>query len=119
MGSYYQSLGIHRAVSNEEVKAAWQKLSRELHPDVHAAEQTSEEQEMQSKLFAELTEAYSVLRDPKSRVAYDRRLAVLGDKCDKCGGHGFTTKTKGFTKREAIPCQVCAATGRILRGGAK
>lgn len=119
MDSHYQRLGIHRAATTEEVKEAWQKLSRELHPDVFAATQTPEEQEVQSALFADLTEAYSILRDRKSRAAYDRQLSVLGDRCGKCGGHGFTSKTKGFTKRETIPCQQCAATGRVLRGGAK
>lgn len=114
--THYQRLGIHRGATATEVKDAWRKLSRKMHPDASVTQQTKAEQEVQGALFAALSESYSVLKDPKSRSSYDKRLDATGDKCEKCGGRGFTYKTKGFTARETVPCQACGATGRILRG---
>lgn len=114
--THYQRLGIHRGATATEIKDAWRKLSRKMHPDANVTRQNKVEQEVQGALFAALSESYGVLKDPKSRSAYDKRLDATGDKCEKCGGRGFTSKTKGFTARETVPCQTCGATGRVLRG---
>lgn len=114
--THYQRLEVHRGATAAEIKEAWRKLSRKVHPDANVIQQNKAEQEEQGALFAALSESYSVLKDPKRRNAYDKQLDATGDKCEKCGGRGFTSKTKGFTARETIPCQVCGATGRILRG---
>ncbi len=62
---YYQTLGIARGASADDIKKAYRKLARKYHPDV------STEPEAETR-FKEIGEAYEVLRDPEKRTAYDR-----------------------------------------------
>lgn len=62
---YYQSLGVARDASAEEVKKAYRRLARKYHPDV-SREPNAEEK------FKEVQEAYEVLKDPEKRAAYDQ-----------------------------------------------
>ena len=70
---YYELLHVRRGGSAHEVKSAYHATSRMFHPDVnrHAADDVREAAAAISKRVAE---AYSVLRDPRRRQAYDRRL---------------------------------------------
>ncbi len=61
---YYAILGIRRDASADEVKKAYRRLARELHPDVNPDPETQER-------FKEITQAYEVLSDPKKREMYD------------------------------------------------
>ena len=63
---YYQVLGVDRSVSDGEIKKAFRKLARELHPDVNAHDPEAEEK------FKEAAEAYEVLSDAERRRTYDR-----------------------------------------------
>ena len=63
---YYEVLGVERGASETEVKRAFRKLARELHPDVNAHDPEAEEK------FKTAAEAYEVLSDPEQRQAYDR-----------------------------------------------
>jgi len=62
---FYETLGVSRTASQDEVKRAFRQLAREQHPDVnqdpHAAER-----------FKEINAAYQVLGDPERRARYDR-----------------------------------------------
>lgn len=62
---YYEVLGISRDASDADVKKAFRRLARELHPDVSAAPDADGR-------FREVAEAYEVLSDPGSRATYDR-----------------------------------------------
>ena len=62
---YYQTLGVAREASQDEVKRAYRKLARKYHPDV-STEQDAEDR------FKEVQEAYEVLKDPEKRAAYDQ-----------------------------------------------
>ncbi len=62
---YYEILGVGRDANKGEVKTAFRKLARELHPDVNDHDPEAEEK------FKEAAEAYEVLSDPERRRAYD------------------------------------------------
>jgi len=61
---YYATLGVSRDASPEEIKKAYRRLARELHPDVNPDERTQER-------FKEITQAYEVLSDAEKRQMYD------------------------------------------------
>lgn len=62
---YYEVLGIGRDANKAEVKTAFRRLARELHPDVNDHDPEAEEK------FKAAAEAYEVLSDPERRRAYD------------------------------------------------
>lgn len=62
---YYELLGLERGASESEIKRAFRRLARELHPDVSEAPDAEER-------FKEVVEAYEVLSKPETRELYDR-----------------------------------------------
>src|ERR1700741_818166 len=62
---YYEVLGVARAADEGEIKRAFRKLARELHPDVSEAPDAEER-------FREVVEAYEVLSKSETRQLYDR-----------------------------------------------
>jgi molecular chaperone DnaJ len=64
LADHYETLGVQRNASSEEIKKAYRKLARELHPDVNPSEQAQEK-------FKSVTHAYEVLGDEQSRRNYD------------------------------------------------
>jgi molecular chaperone DnaJ len=62
----YDVLGIAREATEQDVKKAFRRLARELHPDVNAHDPEAEEK------FKEAAEAYEILSDPERRATYDR-----------------------------------------------
>jgi molecular chaperone DnaJ len=66
MKSHYETLGVQRESSPEEIKKAYRKLALEWHPDKHGGSEKAEEK------FKLITLAYEVLKDPQKKTAYDR-----------------------------------------------
>ncbi|MGH7603154.1 MAG: molecular chaperone DnaJ [Gemmatimonadaceae bacterium] len=66
MSDFYQTLGVQRGASDEEIKKAYRKLAMTYHPDRNNGAKDAEEK------FKAITEAYDVLRDPNKRAVYDR-----------------------------------------------
>ena len=64
MADLYDALGVARDADQSEIKSAYRKLARELHPDVNPDPHTQER-------FKEVTAAYEVLSDPQKRQRYD------------------------------------------------
>ena len=64
MADHYETLGVSRDSSAEEIKKAYRKLARQLHPDVNPGEEAAER-------FKSVTHAYDVLSDPEQRQRYD------------------------------------------------
>ena len=62
---YYEVLGVERGAADPEIKKAFRRLARELHPDVNRHDPEAEEK------FKEAAEAYEVLSDPERRRTYD------------------------------------------------
>ncbi len=65
---YYQVLGIPRSASADDIKKAYRRLARQVHPDLHSGAKKAE----MEKKFKELNEAHEVLSDPDKRKKYDQ-----------------------------------------------
>jgi molecular chaperone DnaJ len=95
---YYATLGVSRDASSDEIKRAYRRLARELHPDINPDAATQER-------FKEVTAAYEVLSDPSKRQVYD----LGGDPLSSAGGAGFGT---GFGFGDIMDAFFGTSTGR-------
>lgn len=75
---YYDILGLSRSASADEIKSAYRKHARELHPDVNKSPDAAER-------FGEVQRAYEVLGDAETRAKYDR-FGAAGVDASAAGG---------------------------------
>lgn len=73
---YYETLGVSKTATDDEIKSAFRKLARKHHPDVAKDKKAAEEK------FKQINEAYEVLSDPEKRRKYDQ----LGANWNQPGG---------------------------------
>jgi molecular chaperone DnaJ len=63
---YYETLGVGKSASAEEIRKSYRKLARKFHPDLNPGDKSSEDR------FKNVQEAYDVLSDAKKRQMYDQ-----------------------------------------------
>jgi curved DNA-binding protein CbpA len=95
--SYYHILGVPSDADEREVKRAYHRLARELHPDKAGSEQAAREVEQR---FAVISKAYNVLKDPALRKEYDNRLASGGNGSE---GSKSSTPTQSVMRSASRP----------------
>ncbi|HEU0088031.1 MAG TPA: molecular chaperone DnaJ [Pseudonocardiaceae bacterium] len=79
---FYAELGVSSSASAEDIKKAYRKLARELHPDANPGDARAEAR------FKSVSEAYGVLSDPEKRKQYDEARSLFGGGF-RPGGGGF------------------------------
>jgi curved DNA-binding protein len=79
---YYETLGVSRDASAEDIRRAYRKLARKYHPDVNKKAGAEDR-------FKQISEAYEVLRDDDKRARYDRLGADWKTGQDVSGAPGF------------------------------
>lgn len=74
MADYYQTLGVSKNASQDEIKKSFRKLARQYHPDKNPGDKAAEDK------FKEVNQAYETLSDPEKRKQYDElsRLGAFG-----------------------------------------
>ncbi len=88
MADLYETLGVSRDANSDEIKRAYRKLARELHPDINPDPGVQER-------FKEVTAAYDVLSDPQKRQQYDMGGSAFGG-AGFNGGFGFSDIMDAF-----------------------
>jgi molecular chaperone DnaJ len=101
---YYGVLGVRRDADTDEIKKAYRRLARELHPDINPDPETQER-------FKEITQAYEVLSDPAKRRAYDTGADPFAPTGAGAGPGGFAA---GFPFSEFM--DAFFGTGTATRG---
>lgn len=86
---YYETLGVSRSATQEEIRKAYKKLAREYHPDNRPGDNEA------AQKFKEIQEANSVLSDPEKRAQYDRFGSAFEHAGAGAGGPQFHWSTSG------------------------
>ena len=81
--NYYDILGLQKNASPDDIKQAYRKISKELHPDKHKGDKAAEQK------FKEVNEAYEVLGNAKKKQQYDQFGTTGNGQGGFQGGQGF------------------------------
>jgi len=95
--NYFEILGVSSSSTEKEIKQAYYKLARELHPD---KARTPDEREENEQIFAEVSKAYNVLKNKRRREDYSQTLKAKDGKSSKKPEK--TIKKKSDKKRSLV-----------------
>ncbi|MGQ0717599.1 MAG: molecular chaperone DnaJ [Pseudonocardiales bacterium] len=87
---FYAELGVSSTASAEDIKRAYRKLARQLHPDANPGDARAEAR------FKSVSEAYGVLSDPEKRKQYDEARSLFSGGFRPGGGFGGPGSPGGF-----------------------
>lgn len=123
MADYYEVLGVSRQAAPDEIKRAYRRLARELHPDANREDPAAADK------FKDVTRAYEVLSDPQKRQRYDTfgderidagAFADFGGISDLFasffGGVGGSTRRRGPTRGADILAEVAVSLEEAASG---
>lgn len=84
--NYYQTLGVPRTATPEDIQKAYRKLARKYHPDLHA-DKNEKDRDIAKQNFQKIQQAYDILSEPEKRSLYDQ----YGDNYEQmtAGGNPF------------------------------
>ena len=99
---YYKVLGVTRSASADDIKKAYRKLARELHPDRNPGDKAAETK------FKDVSEAYAVLSDPAKRKEYDDTRSLFG---------GGALRRNARRRRGTAACRSTSATCSAAAAG--
>jgi molecular chaperone DnaJ len=105
---YYETLGVDKSATQDEIKSAYRRLAKKYHPDV-----SEEPKEVAEAKFKEISEAYEVLSDPEKRTTYDTYGSDAVN--SQFSGGGFSWDD--FTHAEDISDIFGDFFGNIFGGG--
>jgi molecular chaperone DnaJ len=115
---YYETLGVPRKASVDEIRKAYRKLARKHHPDLNPGDKSSEDR------FKNVQEAYDILSDPKKRAMYDQYgfysdsgFAGANPRGAAGGGPHPGMDFDGFDFSDSFPGQGHPAGGRRTESG--
>jgi len=122
--NHYETLGISRDASEDEIKKAYRKIVLKYHPDKKPGNKVAEE------MFLEATEAYKILKDPEERKKHDSQFSWAQPRTErKIKRQGSDLRVSIKVSRSDLirgsermlvierkgKCQSCAGTGSIDR----
>src|SRR3954451_24727267 len=111
----YDTLGVSKTASQDEIKKAYRKLAREFHPDKNPGDASAEER------FKEVQTAYDVLSDEEKRKAYDRYGSAngRGGPSPGPGGANVNFDFGGFDLGDLLGGIFSGGAGGAPRAGAR
>jgi hypothetical protein len=105
----YATLGVGRGATSSEVRAAYRRLAKRYHPDLHADARSTEQ-------MRRVNEAWEILSSPSRRAEYDASVTA---RAAPTRGHWAGTPRRNPPAEEAMPSWTAAYGARPVHAGAR